>query len=303
MNSRRSRALSLVITLASVCCVANAQQPVARQFTVSTLPTASTNNGVVAQIKDGLTPTDCSTGGGSLIVFCVSNGTSWIGQSAGAASASTLVISNSGTTGTTINKLAKLSGAPSAAVITATTDTGGAVGVVIGGAGTTGTATLQTYGLTPVAFDGATTAGDYVTISSTTAGAAHDFGPTYPSSGQQVLGRVLSTNASAGTYQVYLYPTELHGYVTNSASKLLGSAAITPSALTDGACAVQGTTITISGATVGDPVSIGASAALPANVNAFGKVTSANTVSIELCNTTGAAVTPSAATFTATIVH
>jgi hypothetical protein len=283
--------------------VAFAQQPVARQYTVATLPAASANNGIVAQIKDGLNANDCSTGGGAMIVFCVSNGTSWGGLSVGAASASTLILNNAGTTGTTVNKLAKTTGAPSTAVISATTDTGGILGVVIGGAGTSGSATIETYGIVAVAFDGATVAGDYVTISATTAGAAHDFGATYPSAGQQVLGKVLTTNASAGTYQMYLYPTEVHGYITNAASRLTGSASITPSALTDGACSLLGTTLTITGAVVGDPVSVGANPSLATGVEPRAKVTSANTVSIELCNFTGASVTPSAATFAATVVH
>lgn len=280
-----------------------AQQPVARQYTVSTLPTASANSGIVAQVKDGLNANDCSTGGGQMIVFCVSNGTSWLGQSVGASSASTMILNNAGTTGTTVSKLAKTTGAPSTAVIAATTDTGGILGVVIGGAGTSGSATIQTYGFVAVAFDGATVAGDYVTISSTTAGGAHDAGATYPSAGQQVLGKVTTTNASAGTYQMYLFPTEVHGYITNAASKLTGSASITPSAIADGTCALLGTTITITGVAVGDPVSVGVNGALTTNINAFGKVTSANTVSVEVCNSSGASVTPSAATFAATVVH
>jgi hypothetical protein len=48
-------------------------------------------------------------------------------------------------------------------------------------------------------FDGATIAGDYVQISSTVAGDCHDAGASLPTGGQ-ILGRVLSTNAAAGTY-------------------------------------------------------------------------------------------------------
>ena len=75
-------------------------------------------------------------------------------------------IANAGTTGTTANKLAKLTGAPSTAVITATTDTGGVIGIVVGNAGTTGNAQIATAGQASCVFDGtATTAGDYVQIS------------------------------------------------------------------------------------------------------------------------------------------
>jgi hypothetical protein len=120
-------------------------------------------------------------------------------------------ISNASSTGTTVNMLTKLTGAPSTAIITATTDTGGAIGITTAGAGTSGTATITTAGKISCVFDGATTAGDYVQISSSTAGNCHDTGAaTYPSSGQ-VLGRVLSTNGSGGTYTLDLFPSEIKG--------------------------------------------------------------------------------------------
>jgi hypothetical protein len=118
-------------------------------------------------------------------------------------------ISNASSTGTTVNTLTKLTGAPSTAVITATSDTGGAIGITTAGAGSSGTATITTAGKISCIFDGATTAGDYVQISSTTAGNCHDTGSgSYPSTGQ-VLGRVLSTNGSGGTYTLDLFPSEI----------------------------------------------------------------------------------------------
>lgn len=113
--------------------------------------------------------------------------------------AATISVSNAGTTGTTVNTLAKLTGAPSTAVITATSDTSGAIGVVVSGAGTAGSAQIARSGEASCVFDAGTTAGDYVQISSTTAGNCHDAGSSYPTSGQ-VIGRVLSTNAAGGTY-------------------------------------------------------------------------------------------------------
>lgn len=104
-------------------------------------------------------------------------------------------------TGTTLNKLAKLTGAPSAAIIAATTDVDGVVGIVVSGAGTSGSARLARDGTAPCVFDGATTAGNYVQISSSTAGDCHDAGSVRPISGQ-IIGRVLSTNGSGGTYNV-----------------------------------------------------------------------------------------------------
>ena len=45
--------------------------------TVASLPTASSNSGVVYLVTDGTSLTDCATGGGSTRTWCVSNGTSW----------------------------------------------------------------------------------------------------------------------------------------------------------------------------------------------------------------------------------
>lgn len=112
-------------------------------------------------------------------------------------------MANASSTGTTLNKLAKLTGAPSTAVIAGTSDTSGIIGLVIAGAGTTGTAQIATSGLASCVFDGATTAGNYVQISSGTAGDCHDAGASLPASGQ-IIGRVLSTNGSGGTYQILL---------------------------------------------------------------------------------------------------
>lgn len=111
-------------------------------------------------------------------------------------------IANAGSTGTTVNKLAKLTGAPSTAVITATTDPVSVViGIVTGGAGTTSNAQIAIAGQASCIFDGATTAGDYVTISSTTAGDCHDNGTSAAAAN---IGRVLSTNGGTGTYAMTL---------------------------------------------------------------------------------------------------
>lgn len=112
-------------------------------------------------------------------------------------------VANAGTTGTTVNKLAKLTGAPSTALIAATTDTDNVLGIVVGGAGTTGNAQIAIVGQASCVFDGATTAGDYVQISATTAGDCHDAGATRPT-GSLAIGRVLSTNGAGGTFAVAL---------------------------------------------------------------------------------------------------
>jgi hypothetical protein len=117
-------------------------------------------------------------------------------------------IPNQGTTGTTLNKLAKVTGAPATAVVAATSDTGGVIGIVVDGAGTTLNAQIARGGQAPCVFDGATTTGDYVQISGTTAGDCHDAGASYPGIGQ-VLGRVLSSNASGGTYAMLVAGSEV----------------------------------------------------------------------------------------------
>jgi hypothetical protein len=117
-----------------------------------------------------------------------------------------------GAGGTGLNLLAKLapSGGGSFIQSTAITDTGGAIGVVIAGAGTSGVAVVQTSGQVLWTCDGSTTAGDYVQISSTVIGNCHDIGSaTYPISGGQVMGRVLLTNVGAGTYLVDLFGPEI----------------------------------------------------------------------------------------------
>jgi len=109
---------------------------------------------------------------------------------------------NDATTGTILNTLAKLNSSGQA-VIAATTDTSGVVGIAVGGAGTTGSARIGLVGQNLCVFDGATTAGHYAQISPTIAGDCHDAGATVPASGE-IIGRVLSTNAAAGTYNVLL---------------------------------------------------------------------------------------------------
>ncbi len=121
-----------------------------------------------------------------------------------------ITVANSGTTGTTVGKLAKLTGAPSTAVIAATTDTDGLSGVVTGWASTDGTQPTATTGLAIIVragiaactFDGATTSNHYVQNSPTVNGDCHDTGSTTRPTSGQILGRVLTTNGGGGTYQM-----------------------------------------------------------------------------------------------------
>ncbi len=119
----------------------------------------------------------------------------------------TVPVPNNGLAGTVLNQLAELTGAPSTAVNASANANTGTVGIVVSGAGTSGNAQVAILGAANCVFDGTTTAGDYVTKSTITGGNCHDAGSAYPT-GVQVIGRVLSTNGAAGTYQVALFSAE-----------------------------------------------------------------------------------------------
>lgn len=121
-----------------------------------------------------------------------------------------VAVANDTTTGTTVNKLAKITGAPAKAIVAGTSDTTGLVGVVVSGAGTSGDARVAILGIAACVFDGATTAGNYVKASTSAGGSCTDAGATFPTAGQ-ILGRVLSTNGGAGTYDVFLFSMGIHG--------------------------------------------------------------------------------------------
>lgn len=141
-----------------------------------------------------------------------------------------IVVPNSGS-GTVLNTLTKTTGAPSTAIEATTTDTGGVVGVTTLGAGTSGSATVTTSGQVPCAFDASgSTAGDYVQISSATNGDCHDAGSSYPATGQ-VVGRVFSTNAGAGTYTIDLFDEIQGPFNASNLSAGTLSAARLPSAM------------------------------------------------------------------------
>lgn len=111
----------------------------------------------------------------------------------------TFSVGNASSGGTANGKIAKLTS--SGAVTATTSDTNGVLGIVVSGGGTTGSAELALVGQPSCVFDNATTEGDYVQVSTSTAGDCHDAGGSAPT-GVQVLGRAVSTNGSAGTYSV-----------------------------------------------------------------------------------------------------
>jgi len=102
-------------------------------------------------------------------------------------------------TGTTNNKLAKVvntGGVLQAQIITTSAaDQASAIGCVISGGGTSGTALIMVAGTGSCYFDAATTAGHIAVPSATSAGALHDTGSSSTPSSGEVMATVGATNA------------------------------------------------------------------------------------------------------------
>ncbi len=98
---------------------------------------------------------------------------------------------NDGTNGTTLNSLAVYNSGATGVQTAGTSSTDGVVGIVSGGAGTTGRGVLTWAGFAPCTFDAANpVAGNYVVASTTQAGKCHDTGSTTRPTGVQVIGRI-----------------------------------------------------------------------------------------------------------------
>ena len=157
----------------------------------------------VATIFDATVGFECDNSFGTAGYFLESTGSGC----AWAPALNTLTLANASSTGTTLNKLTKLTGTATA-VTAATTDTNGIIGITVAGAGTSGKATISQAGEVFCAFDGATTANDWVIPSTTVAGDCEDSSlapPSLPPPDTQLIGQVLSTNLGAGTYAIDLY--------------------------------------------------------------------------------------------------
>jgi hypothetical protein len=126
----------------------------------------------------------------------------------------TITVANNNGPGTLLHDITSLTTtSPARAFATPAASSGGVVGIVVAGNGTTGNAQIAVIGQTTCEFDGPTTAGDYVTISQTTLGDCADVpNGVYPT-GTQVLGRVLVTSiASAPNFQsMILFGPEARG--------------------------------------------------------------------------------------------
>jgi hypothetical protein len=225
-------------------------------------------------------------------VYLAGYGQAAVGPPGGTAGLQALYLTNDGSTGTTLFTLAKISAAGNAIKL-ATTDnrTGVAVGIVTAGAGTSGSATIVQSGQVTCVFDGATTIGDFVTVSTSTAGDCHDNGANATFDGSQVVGRVNSTNAAGGTFQLTL------GLLPAGAS---GFGTITTNGTAVGAGTSQAQpTVTFTGLTTSSRCFATVSAAPPATWQtgiALLCAVTANTVTVWEVNGTAGSITPAAIT-------
>jgi hypothetical protein len=107
-------------------------------------------------------------------------------------------IPNDVSTGTVVNQLAVFNtNSPSQAVLASTTSANGVIGVVQSNAGKTGNAVVTWRGYAFCSFDNATTAGDAVIASASTAGDCHDTGSAAQPVAQ-LIGYADVTNTTSG---------------------------------------------------------------------------------------------------------
>lgn len=110
------------------------------------------------------------------------------------------------------------------AAIAAITDTGGVIGV--GVRGSSGSVTFAQAGYVALDFEGVfndqSNVGDYVTISSVSAGRGHAAGPTYPTSGQ-IIGRIIAVSLGEVVGFIELFGAEVRG----GSGTLSGAVALT----------------------------------------------------------------------------
>ena len=139
-----------------------------------------------------------------------------------------ITLGNDSVSGTVQNRFVVLNSSGKGA-LAGTTASGRIIGVCVADCGSTGNARVATRGQVLLQFDGSTTAGNYVKVSTTTAGKAMDAGTSRPTSGQ-ILGYVLSTNTSAGTYSVILEPDIFADYLPGLGDRVLVASSYGPDA-------------------------------------------------------------------------
>lgn len=182
-------------------------------FTATPAPTATpppfTGGNVVATpLTTNFIPK--AVGATTISDSTLSDNTTSIATSSTTGYASKMV--NDTITGTTQNKLVKQSGGK--AIITATTDTAGVLGICDAGCATTGSASIITTGPASCVFDNSVTQGNFFGISSSVAGDCTDIG-TAITNAVAILGIITNANAAAGTRTVWFNGPDSGANITN----------------------------------------------------------------------------------------
>lgn len=187
---------ALIPGTAGALAIGSATKPWSDIHMAGTSSTPATNRFVI---------TGASTGGTRTITIPDASGTLSLQGASPIGVGSSIVIerANEGATGTTTNRLVRITSAGTAITTSDTTD---AIGICVSGCGTTGNATIAVIGSASCVFSGATTAGNYVGVGAS--GQCTDLGSTFPT-GVMVIGRVLTTNGGAGTYTTTLFLTDV----------------------------------------------------------------------------------------------
>jgi hypothetical protein len=149
----------------------------------------------------------------------------------GASGPSTVSYTSNGSSVNLLQTLTTVSSA-SRAVNATTSNLTGLIGIASSTVSAGSAVLVNVYGTASCVFDGATTAGDYVQASATVAANCHDAGASYPTS-NQVLGLVLSTNASGGTFTVFLYGLEIRGTSVAPVTSVFGRTGVVTAATND----------------------------------------------------------------------
>lgn len=189
--------------------------------TVATLPAASALNlGRTYEVTDGQSNTDCTSGGGTSLAICTSNGSTWNALAAsgggGGSGGVPNTLPNCTATGTTLNSGISFSTQVVNTVTTLCAQTAAVssnvvVGIATSGAGTSGSVSIAYSGYANCVFDNQTTQGDYVVASATNAGQCSDIGAGKPGGTVEVIGIVASTNTGGGTLaNVLVNPLSLY---------------------------------------------------------------------------------------------
>jgi hypothetical protein len=159
--------------------------------------------------------------------------------------AETSTYTSNGSTVNLLQTLATVSGA-SEATNAATTTTGGVIGIAASTQSAGNPVQVAVIGLATCQFDAtATTAGDYVQISSATAGDCHDAGSTRPASGQ-IIGFVLGSGSASSTQTVRLFSGEVTAVPVPSTATVATSQATSTATYTDLATAGPAVTVSVS---------------------------------------------------------